>query len=334
MEKKILIGLSLIIVLFLAVVGPIGFFKAYKYYYSLPYKTPTGKIIFTSNRLNKNGYSMHILERGEIKNSRGGLKPRFIRSTGETISWGGIGDNALYLTDKYYLFTKKLDFTNNLKIYDFDISPKGDSLCFTSSIKLNDPNLKQSPNNLFVADINGSNIKQVTNLKIQYFRTAGYPRWSPDGSKIAFEYVTDENAKKSPAISIFTINRDGSGLRDVIGDSATFKGLRVDPAWSYDGSKIAFVTYRNMNDVYNIYIMNSDGSNITRITDSPYEKREPVFSPDATQICYVGYPHGISAGGQLFIVDLKTKKEYRVTKPGRTKAWPGTVDDRDPDWHE
>jgi Tol biopolymer transport system component len=89
-----------------------------------------------------------------------------------------------------------------------------------------------------------------------------------------------------------------------------------------------------MKDVYNIYIMNADGTAVTRITDSPYVKRQPVFSPDGMQICYVGYPHGISNGGQLFIVDLKTKKEYRVTKPGRVKAWPGKVDDRDPDWHE
>jgi TolB protein len=180
--------------------------------------------------------------------------------------------------------------------------------------------------------MDGANLKQLTNLKIEYLWMTSYPRWSPDGTKIIFEYVTNEHSKDSPAISIFTINPDGSDMNDLIGDGATYHGLRQDPAWSPDSKKVAFVTYENSKDSTNIYIMDANGTNIARITDSPYAKRQPVFSPDGTQICYVGYPNGISNGGQLFIVDLKTRKEYRVTKPGRVKAWPGKVDDRDPDW--
>ncbi|GEM_PF-4287835 len=333
MEKKIIIIIFIIAGLFLAIVGPIGFFKAYKYYYSLPYKVPEGKIIFTSNRLNKNGFSMHILENGKTRNSQGGLKPRFVRSTGETVSWGGIGDDALYLTDKHFLMTKKIDFTKKLKIYDFDVLSDGGKICFTSNIKLNNPDLKQNPDNLFVINMDGSGLKQFTNLEIQYLRTAGYPRWSPDGNKIVLIFPEKSSNRESPALSIYLIDLVDGNLKDVLANS-DLKGDRLDPSWSPDGKKITFVSYRNMKDSDNIYIMNADGTAVTRITDSPYVKRQPVFSPDGTQICYVGYPHGISNGGQLFIVDLKTKKEYRVTRPGRVKAWPGKVDDRDPDWHE
>jgi len=331
MEKKIIIILCVIVGLFITIVGSIGFLKAYKYYYNLPYKVPEGKIIFTSNRLNKNGFSMHILEDGKIKNSRGGFKPRFSRSSGETVSWGGIGDNALYLTDKHFLMTKKLDFTEKLDIYDFDISPNGESLCFTSKIKLNNPDLKQNPSNLFVIDMNGTNLKQLTNLEIEFLRNAGYPRWSPNGDKVVFVFPEKTDVKYSPALSIFLLDLKNGALKDILAN-ATLKGDRLDPSWSPDGTKIVFVSYKDMKDSDNIYIMNADGTDVIRITDSPYVKRQPVFSPEGTQICYIGYPHGISNGGQLFIVDLKTKKEYRVTKPGRVKAWPGKVDDRDPDW--
>lgn len=333
MEKKIVIIICIIVGLFIAIVGPIGFFRAYKYYYSLPYKIPEGKIIFTSNRLNKNGFSMHILENGKIKNSRGGLKPRFIRSTGETVSWGGIGDNALYLTDKHFLMTKKLDFTEKLDIYDFDISPDGKTLCFSSKIKLDNPKLKQNPNNLFIINTNGTGLKQLTNLEIEYLRTAAFPRWSPAGDKITFVFPERTDVKYSPALSIFLLDLKNGALKDILANT-NLKGDRLDPSWSPDGTKIAFIYYKDMKDSDNVYIMNADGTNVTRITDSPYAKRQPVFSPDGTQICYVGYPHGISNGGQLFMVDLKTGKEYRVTKPGRVKTWPGKVDDKDPDWCE
>jgi hypothetical protein len=70
-----------------------------------------------------------------------------------------------------------------------------------------------------------------------------------------------------------------------------------DPAWSPDGSRIAFVSDRD-DPRGNIYLMNADGSNVTRISDGQAFDRLPVWSPDGSQIAFAsdsspawgGYP--------------------------------------------
>jgi Tol biopolymer transport system component len=53
-----------------------------------------------------------------------------------------------------------------------------------------------------------------------------------------------------------------------------------DPAWSPDGARIAFSSYRfhdNEDAASNqdIYTMNADGSDVTRLTDNPYDVTAP-----------------------------------------------------------
>jgi TolB protein len=49
------------------------------------------------------------------------------------------------------------------------------------------------------------------------------------------------------------------------------------PAWSPDGSRIAFLTGRDGNG--EIYVMNADGSGPTNLTNNPAEDYDPVWSP-------------------------------------------------------
>ena len=46
-----------------------------------------------------------------------------------------------------------------------------------------------------------------------------------------------------------------------------------DPSWSPDGTKIAFASTRNGNT--DIYVINKDGTGLTRITTSPQDDFEP-----------------------------------------------------------
>ena len=57
------------------------------------------------------------------------------------------------------------------------------------------------------------------------------------------------------------------------------------PAWSPDGSKIAFHSYRDGN--HNIYVMNADGSDQTRLTSDIREEYHPTWSPDGRRIAFV-----------------------------------------------
>ena len=49
------------------------------------------------------------------------------------------------------------------------------------------------------------------------------------------------------------------------------------PAWSPDGSKIAFVSYRDRD--YEIYIMNADGSGIQQLTDNDWDDYFTAWLP-------------------------------------------------------
>jgi Tol biopolymer transport system component len=57
------------------------------------------------------------------------------------------------------------------------------------------------------------------------------------------------------------------------GDSAS-DGV---PAWSPDGTRIAFESERDGN--LEIYVMNADGSGVTRLTNDPASDSTPAWSP-------------------------------------------------------
>ena len=58
----------------------------------------------------------------------------------------------------------------------------------------------------------------------------------------------------------------------------------IQPSWSPDGGRIAFVSDRNGGN-YQIYVMDSNGKNVKRLTDGEYDWR-PAWSPDGQQIAF------------------------------------------------
>ncbi|TEU20501.1 MAG: DUF2157 domain-containing protein [Anaerolineales bacterium] len=59
------------------------------------------------------------------------------------------------------------------------------------------------------------------------------------------------------------------------------------PAWSPDGSRIAFMSYRDGNR--DIYVMDADGSNQTRLTRDLANDIGPAWSPDGSRIAFESY---------------------------------------------
>jgi len=100
----------------------------------------------------------------------------------------------------------------------------------------------------------GSNQTRLSN-----FPDSVRPHWSPDGTKIIFHNPVD----------VYVINADGTNLLNLTNGAGGNVG-GVEPAWSPDGSKIAFSSDRVDPTHYNyeIYVMNADGSNQTRLTYS------------------------------------------------------------------
>jgi Tol biopolymer transport system component len=119
----------------------------------------------------------------------------------------------------------------------------------------------------------GSGQTRLTNNSVEEHGIS----WSPDSNRIVFD-LSD---------GIYVVDADGSHQTRL-----AESGPWSSPAWSPDGTKIAFAANRTGNR--EIYVMDSDGSNQTRLTRNPKDKGSPVWSPDGTKIAFIWHPDGSS----------------------------------------
>ena len=143
---------------------------------------------------------------------------------------------------------------------DFDPtwSPDGSRIAFRSQRDGNDE--------IYVMNANGTCQMNITHNSLA--------DWSPDGTQIAFSRFFGDNSFTDIAL----IRPDGSGLKRLTTAHGEY------PAWSPDGTKIAFASARDGN--YEIYVMNADGSDQTRLTNNPAYDMSPTWSPDETRIAF------------------------------------------------
>ncbi len=164
-------------------------------------------------------------------------------------------------------------------------SPDGSRIAFASN---RDDNYE-----IYVMNSDGSNQTRLTNITRSRGNFPGltyyeYPAWSPDGTKIAFIDVFNQGLN--------TINTDGTRLVHL-----AVASTGSAPTWSPDGSRIAF-QFKYFNEKMNIYTVNQDGSNRTRLTADTVQNEAPAWSPFATQrkLIGIGGQMGESAVGFLY----------------------------------
>ena len=56
------------------------------------------------------------------------------------------------------------------------------------------------------------------------------------------------------------------------------------PKWSPDGRRISFVSSRGGN--FDLYVMNADGTSVTRVTDHPANDFDPIWMPDGQSLIF------------------------------------------------
>ena len=94
---------------------------------------------------------------------------------------------------------------------------------------------------------------------------------------------------------IYLMNPDGKRVRQLT-RHPKYDGK---PAWSPDGQKIIFMSYRDGHRFMGwgsmlgeIYVMNADGENLMNLTQSPARDEDnPSWSPDGKQIVFVSAAH-------------------------------------------
>ncbi len=157
---------------------------------------------------------------------------------------------------------------------------------------------------IFVADVLGRNIRQITKHK----NLAVSPKFSPDGRLLAYTsyhpgnpnlYVTDwQEAKSTRAIS-------------------RHPGLNLAPAWSPDGKTMVITL--SLDDNPDLYLINDAGTILDRLTKNTGINVSPSWSPDGGHITFVSDRSG---NPQIYIMNVKTKSVRRITFQGNDNTEP------------
>jgi len=158
----------------------------------------------------------------------------------------------------------------------------------------------RQPVDLFTMDPSGTN-QALFPLAIG--PSVSQPDWSPDAQKIAF-------TGDIPGVSthIYVVNANATGVVTQL--TSAGQGLNFVPAYSPDGTKIAFTSNRDGN--YEIYVMNADGTSQANLTQNVAGDTSPDWQPDVTPptITITTPPEGaVYALGQVVLADYACEDE-------------------------
>ena len=153
---------------------------------------------------------------------------------------------------------------------------------------------------IWVMDYDGQNQRQLTHLG----SISLSPRISPDNSRISFSSLSRDGW----AIRMYSL--DLNRMVSFPGGSAG--GSNLSPAWSSDGSKVAFSSSRSGDS--EIWVADASGGNLHRVTSLQGPNVAPVWNPKTNaQLAFVG---GRTGEPQIYTMEQDGSNIQRMTDSG------------------
>lgn len=179
-----------------------------------------------------------------------------------------------------------------------DANPEQKKIIFIGSIG--------SRRDIYIMNEDGSGLANLTNTTSigEYC-----PQWSPDGKTIYF--LRYESSK----YYLYRMNADGTNASIITNQEVKNDN---DASWPFDvspdGKKIAFIGSDGDNE---IFVINTDGTNLTKLTNDTKMEYCPSWSPDGELIAFIGTIE--SDYRELYVMDQEGKNITRLTGDANTE---------------
>jgi TolB protein len=202
-------------------------------------------------------------------------------------------------TERQYLANTRQLTSSFVRAGEAYFSPDGKKIIYQAEEKENGNPFFQ----IFVQDLATGRFQRISNgvgrTTCAYFR--------PDGKRIIYasshrdpnakaiqtaEYKQRDEDRKNgvrrryswdfdPFMDIFECDPDGTNMKPI----TTTEGYDAECSYNADGSKIVFCSKRDGH--LQLYIMNADGSNVVKLTNTPNcYNGGPFFSPDGSKVIF------------------------------------------------
>jgi len=259
-------------------------------------------IAFHSSRDNDDDANIDIY----VMDADGGNQTKITNDPGEDSypSFSPNGQRLLFESNRdgdFEIYTMNIDGTDVVQLTHNDIgefsaswSPNGGKIAFVS--------FRDEASEIYLMNSDGTNQTRVTRNDI----IDEAPHFSPDGLTLTTESGHDSDTARNR--QIWTINIDGSGPRQLT-DNAAYNGY---PVWSPDGKFITFDS--NLGDLDGppqIYRIESNGQNLTRLTAFPTGATSGPWSWDGTLILFSAEAE--DGNRELFTMDKNGENVTRIT---------------------
>jgi dipeptidyl aminopeptidase/acylaminoacyl peptidase len=131
------------------------------------------------------------------------------------------------------------------------------------------------------------------------------PQLSPDGRRVAFVVTTLSEERDEYLSNIWIVDVSGGMSRRF----TTGSRRDLEPRWSPDGSRLAFLSERTAKDKLQLYVMPADGGEPTKLTALDNGVSAITWAPDGTRLAFVS-----PVGGQK---EPEGEEEKRKSRPAR-----------------